>query len=72
MNDHNIKSLARYVDDIIVIFDSTDINEARALDFLNIIHNKINSHLKKQTPPRNYLDLTIVNNEQILKIQIGI
>ena len=55
---HKIRLLARYVDDILVIYDSVTSNEIDVLNDLNSIHNKIKftqENLKKNNTV-NYLD----------------
>ena len=64
---NKIRLLARYVDDILLIYDSITNNENDFLNYLNSVHSKI-----KFTPENeidntiNYLDLTITKNLQNL------
>ena len=57
---HKIRLLARYVDDILVIYDSITSNENDILNDLNSIHNKIKFiHENEINNTINYLDWTI-------------
>ena len=72
IKNHNIKLLARYVHDIIIIFDNTKTSEIQILD-LNNLHNKIKFILEQgKDNTLNYLVLTIERNQQkgILEIEI--
>ena len=60
---HKIRLLARYVDDILVIYDSITNHDNDILNDLNSIHNKIKfTHEKEINNTINYLDLTITTN----------
>ena len=70
---HNIKLLARYVEDIVTIFENTKTNEIQILEDLNNLHNKIKFTLEQgKDNTLNYLDLTIEKNQRKIKLEIGI
>ena len=57
---HKIRLLARYVDDILVIYGSVTSNENDMLNDLNSIHNKMKfCHENEINNTINYVDLTI-------------
>ena len=68
---HNIKLLARYVDDIIIIFDNTNTNKIQILDNLYNLQKEITLEKEKDNI-LNYLDLTIEKNQRKGKLEIGI
>jgi hypothetical protein len=60
---HNIKLLARYVEDIVTIFENTKTNEIQILDELNNLRNKIKFTLEQEKDNTlNYLELSIEKN----------
>jgi hypothetical protein len=64
---HKIRLLARYVDDILVIYENDILND------LNSIHNKIKfTNENEINNTINYLDLTIAKNLQKKVIDLGI
>ena len=70
---HKIRLLARYVDDILVIYDSIISNENDILNDLNSIHSKIKfTHENEIDNKINYLDLTITKHLQKKAIDLGI
>jgi hypothetical protein len=57
---HKIRLLSRYLDDILVIYDSVTSNENDTLNDINSIYNTIKFiHENEINNTTNYLDLTI-------------
>ena len=70
---HKISLLARYMDDILVIYDRVTSNEVDILNNLNSIRNKIKfTHKNDINNTINYLELTITKNLQKKEIDLGI
>ena len=67
IKNHNIKLLARYVHDIIIIFDNTKTSEMQTLDDPNKLHKKITLEQERDNT-LNYLDLTIEKNQRKEKL----
>ena len=69
-----MRLLTRYVDNILVIYDTITTNENRIINYLNSTQNKIKFfHDKEINNTINYLDLIIEKeNLQMKVINIGI
>ena len=60
----------RYVDDILVIYDTRCINDNIILNYINQIHNTLLNQTYESNNQINYLDLTIIRNNSKLEIDI--
>jgi hypothetical protein len=60
LTKHKVISYHRYVDDILIIFDTTNTNINNTLADFNNIHHKIQFTIEKeQNSQINFLDITI-------------
>jgi hypothetical protein len=61
----------RYVDDILIIYNTQKTNITNTLEEFNAIHPTLKFTMEQQTQNRiNYLDLTIMNNNNKLSFEI--
>ena len=69
----NIIYYIRYVDDILIIYDTRHINDNTIQNYINQIHNNIQLNPTHESNGQiNYLDLTIIRNNTKLQIDIYI
>jgi len=71
LNSKNILSSSRYVDDNIIICDSTHINPITILQYANSIHNNVQLNPTHETKGHiRFLDLLIIRKTPNLEIDI--
>ena len=71
LKKHHIIDYYRYVDDILIVYNTQKTNIIDTLNEFNTIHHKIKFKMEQQSQNKlNYLDLTIMTNNNELKFAI--
>jgi len=71
LDSRKITYYARYVDDILIIYDSAKINTQDIDTYINRIHSNIKLNITHEEQRSiNFLDLTITRNQNKLEINI--
>ena len=71
LNSKKITYYVRYVDDILIIYDSAKINTQDIDTYINSIHSNIKLNITHEEQRSiNFLDLTITRNQNKLEINI--
>jgi hypothetical protein len=71
LNSKKITYYVRYVDDILIIYDSAKINTQDIDTYINRIHSNIKLNITHEEQRSiNFLDVTITRNQNKLEINI--
>jgi hypothetical protein len=71
LNEHHIIDYYRYVDDILIVYDTRSTGIDNTLTDFNSIHPQVHFTIEKETSNQlNFLDITISNRHNQLKFDI--